>query len=88
MHAMQDPVTSTVAKALGMTAEQCDSSPALAARRAGALLRANGYERRYYTMAWERGMRWFYAGSSVPEPALCATTTLGVAIAQGRIKAR
>jgi len=83
--ATQDPMTQNVANAIGMTAEECELQPKKAARLAAAKLRANGYERRYCHTAWERGMRWYYNGSDVPQPDYCATSLLGVALIEGRI---
>lgn len=83
---MQDPVTKNVADAIGMTQEECDGHPKKAARLAAAKLRANGYERKYCHLAWERGMRWYYKGSNVAEPNYCSTSLLGVAIIEGKIK--
>ena len=85
MTTMQDPITKQVSDYLGMTPTEADRSPATAARRAAKVLRANGYVRKYCHHAWNRGYRWFYAGSDVPERDLCATSLLGVALIDGRI---
>jgi hypothetical protein len=82
---VQDPITQKVADAIGMTPEECDLHPKKAARLAAAKLRSNGYVRKYHHLAWERGMRWYYKDSSVPEPDYCSTSLLGVALAEGKI---
>ena len=82
---MQDPITQNVANAIGMTANECEAHPKKASRLAAAKLRANGYERKYCHQAWERGMRWYYKGSTVPEPDYCATSLLGIALIEGKI---
>lgn len=85
MTKIQDPVTSSVASALGMTAEECDANPRRAARRAARVLRENGFRTDYCHRAWERGVRWYYKGSDIPERDLCATSLLGIAMIDGRI---
>jgi hypothetical protein len=82
---MQDPITQSVANAIGMTPQECESQPKKAARKAAAILRANGYAKKYCHSAWQRGMRWYYNGSDVPERNLCATSLLGIAMIDGRI---
>jgi hypothetical protein len=85
---LQDPITANVAAAIGMTAEECESNPKRAARKAAACLRANGYSKRYCHIAWQRGMRWYYQESDVPEPDYCSTSLLGVALIEGRIESK
>jgi hypothetical protein len=81
----QDPITMSVADAIGMTVEQAELQPKTAARRAAAVLRNNGFERRACHLAWERGSRWYKSGSTIPLPDLCATSILGVALLSGDI---
>lgn len=85
MTTIQDPITLSVAKAIGMTVEECEENPKRAARKAAAVLKANGYERRYCTSAWDRGMRWYRKGSDIPERDMCSTTMLGVAMIEGNV---
>lgn len=85
---MQDPITASVAAALGMSDVEAEQYPQRASRRAAAVLRANGYSRRYCYTAWERGYRWYRAGKDVPERDLCATTLLGIAMVEGHIEQR
>jgi len=86
MRAMQDPITQSVADKLGMTPEEAEAKPRTAARRAAAVLRANGYTRKQYHVAWERGMRWFAPGASVPTSDRCSTTILAMAMLDGKIR--
>lgn len=85
MATMQDPITKNVSDFLGMTPEQADAQPVKAARKAAAVLRANGYTRKYCHSAWSRGQRWYYKDSNVPESDLCSTTLLGIALVECRI---
>ena len=85
MTTMQDPITKQVSDFLGMTEDQADSNPRAASRRAAAVLRANGFIRKYSHSAWNRGYRWYYQGSDVPERDLCATSLLGIALVEGKI---
>lgn len=82
---IQDPITESVAEVIGMSVEQAENSPSVAARKAAAVLRKNGFVRRYNNAAWERGQRWFAPGSSVPMPDKCSTTILGMAMIDGLI---
>ena len=81
----QDPITQSVANAIGMSVEDCELYPRKAARLAAAKLRRNGYDRKYCHLSWERGMRWYYKGSAVPEPDYCSTSLLGIALIEGRV---
>ena len=83
--ANQDPITKLVSDYLGMTEEEADANPRMAAKRAGAALRKHGYVRKYCHVTWNRGYRWYYQDSDVPERDLCATSILGIALASGRI---
>ena len=49
-----------------MTPDQTINDPRRASILAGRYLRMIGYERKYNHAAWDRGMRWFAPGSSVP----------------------
>lgn len=82
---VQDPITNAVAEIIGMSIEQAESSPSVAARKAAAVLRKNGFERRYNAAAWERGQRWFAPNATVPMPDKCSTTILGIALIDGLI---
>lgn len=84
--AIQDPITKQVSDYLGLSAEEADGNPRMAAKRAGAALRKNGYVRKYCHDTWNRGYRWYHQDSDVPERDLCATSILGVALANGRIQ--
>lgn len=86
MKAMQDPITKRVSDYLGMTPEQADAQPAKAARKAAKVLREHGYVRKYCHSAWDRGNRWYYKNSNVPESDLCSTSLLGVALVEGRVR--
>lgn len=83
---LQDPITEQVAELIGMSVAEATAKPRTAARRAAAVLRKNGFEHRYCHRAWEREMRWYAPGSDVPLSDLCATTTLGIALIEGKIQ--
>jgi hypothetical protein len=85
MAAIQDPITAQVASTLGMTPDEAESNHTKAARRAAAILKANGYTRTYCEAAWNLGMRWCAPGSTVAQD-YCSTTMLGVALINGHIQ--
>lgn len=90
MAAIQDPLTEDISNAIGMTTAQAENNLRLAARRAGKVLRANGFHRSYCNESWNRGMRWFAPshGYTRPEPDKCATSMLGIALIAGEIVTR
>lgn len=84
---MQDPITQQVASVIGLEVEEAEHNSRLASRRAAAVLKRNGYSRRYCHQAWNRGSRWYAPGSDVPQD-YCSTSMLGIALIEGHINTR